>query len=173
MSFFVASDARTSAVGEMSSGCSQPTLRGTVGTRLSHSGCGVGCSTFCPSSPMDSLVPAVGGREEDDVGSADERQIADPAAPRAAAEKAGHRRIARALLSKKRPKSTPALRYDATEETGLTRARAAEHQAAGAPTQVRAISGSIESPKTSGRIVRTQTCVEIKPLTDRATALVA
>jgi hypothetical protein len=67
---------------------------------------------------MDSLIPAVGGREEDDVGSADEvlKRIADPVAPPAVAEKAGHRRVARALLSKKRPKSTPALRYDATEE---------------------------------------------------------
>src|SRR3954449_989371 len=50
-----ASEARKTAAGEMSSGCSQPTLSGTVGARLSEACCGVGCSTFCPCSPMDSL----------------------------------------------------------------------------------------------------------------------
>ncbi len=49
-----ASEARNTAAGEMSSGCSQPTFRGTVGERLSQACWGVGVSGgLIPCSAME------------------------------------------------------------------------------------------------------------------------
>lgn len=50
VTMFAASEASKTAAGEMSSSCSQPTLSGTVGARLSPACCGGGCSIFCPCS---------------------------------------------------------------------------------------------------------------------------